>query len=454
MLDRVQSLGADYIDLDNREVPLWVLSDRDVYRLEMEKIFGRAWLLLAHETEIPAPGDFVVRDMGDDKVIVARDRAGEVHVSLNVCPHRGMRVCMTEAGNATTFKCIYHGWAFKNNGDFIGAPIEKEKMHGELKSKSELGLPQARVASYGKFIFATWDLDGPDFETWLGDYKFYTDAMFLRTIDGLEMLGPPQRFIIDANWKLASEQFAGDAFHTLTLHKSLFELGRYGAEDDTADVGTPGMDGINVSSNGHSMRLIPPYTVLRSLIGKEPKDASIDERLELLPPPGMTREMLDQLKINLDEGQRWLLAHYPPSVGGMFPNVGFLWYYTQELDGSISGRMTIHTMLPRGIDKFELTTWVFAEKCTPDHLKHRMLVASTQAMGSTGMTEQDDSEAWPHISIAARGWKGGTGTLKYQAFIGERRPEGWPGGGKVFAGMGKDDNEWEWWKRWNEMMRD
>jgi phenylpropionate dioxygenase-like ring-hydroxylating dioxygenase large terminal subunit len=61
---------ADLISTDTREVQMRALSDPEIYELEMERIFGKVWLLLGHESEIPQPGDFVVRDMGSDSVIV------------------------------------------------------------------------------------------------------------------------------------------------------------------------------------------------------------------------------------------------------------------------------------------------------------------------------------------------------------------------------------------------
>ena len=95
----------ELIKVETSEVSLRVLDDEELYRLELERIFGKTWLLLGHESEIPASGDFVVRDMGDDQVIVARARDMQVYVSLNVCPHRGMRVCTAEAGNAALHRC-------------------------------------------------------------------------------------------------------------------------------------------------------------------------------------------------------------------------------------------------------------------------------------------------------------------------------------------------------------
>src|SRR3546814_18643250 len=97
-----------------------VLADREVYVLEMKHIFAKTWLMLAHQTEIPESGDYVVRDMGEDQVIVGRTSDGAIHVSLNICPHRGMRICMGDAGNAAVHRCLYNGWAFCPDGSFIG----------------------------------------------------------------------------------------------------------------------------------------------------------------------------------------------------------------------------------------------------------------------------------------------------------------------------------------------
>ena len=95
----------DLIIRESNEVSLRVMSDKELYDIEMERVFAKTWLLLAHDTEIPNSGDFVVRDMAEDNVIIARDREGNVNVSLNVCPHRGMRVCTAEAGNKPIHQC-------------------------------------------------------------------------------------------------------------------------------------------------------------------------------------------------------------------------------------------------------------------------------------------------------------------------------------------------------------
>src|SRR3546814_7301711 len=111
-------------------------------------------------------------------------------------------------------------------------------MTGNKRSNEELGLKKARVHLYGGLIFATWNIDGPSFDAFLGDAKFYLDQLFCRSDNGLEMLGPPQRFVLPCNWKIPGEQSGSDGFHTLTLHRSLMEGGIMGgrSEEHTSEL--------------------------------------------------------------------------------------------------------------------------------------------------------------------------------------------------------------------------
>lgn len=455
-IDRLNQFISDpvshLIDIENREVSVAALHDPDLYEMEMERIFAKAWLLLAHDSEIPNVGDYVVRLMGEDQVIVSRGNDGEVHVMLNVCPHRAMHVCISDSGNARAHKCIYHGWAFRPDGSFIGAPIEKERMHGDIKPKEKLGLKKARSRVYGGLVFATWNIDGPDLEDFLGDMKFYYDMLFCRTDKGLEILGPPQRLTIDANWKTAGEQSACDGFHTLTLHASLLEGGAMGGEMNTEHENAPAMYGVNVSGNGHSLRCIPADTSWSMMAGKTHAGMTDDERLELMPPPGITKELLPQVRKNLTAEQLHVFAKAPPVVGGMFPNVNLLFIYSPLRDGTLGSAMVLHSINPKGVDKFEWVTFFFAEKDTPEDVKAMMRAAATQGTGTSGVIEQDDSDTWPHMSESARGVIGRTETLKYQAILGENRPADWPDKAKVYSGFSKDDAQWNWWLAYHDLM--
>lgn len=447
---------AELVMPATREVQMRVLSDPEIYELEMERIFGRIWVFLGHESEIPNAGDFVVRDMGSDAVIVSRDKAGEVHVMLNVCPHRGMRVSTSDCGNTQIHKCIYHGWAFRPNGDFIGSPVERECMHGKLLPKEQLGLKKARVTLYGGLIFATWNVNGPSFDEFLGDAKWYYDMLFKRTARGMEVLGPPQRFVVRANWKAAGEQSAADGFHTLTLHRWLGEVGNYAKKgeggESSADL-SPEMYGVEISSpHGHALRCIDLARKIQRLTGLDPKQLSVQQKLEALPPAGMTREMVDQLAATMTPEQLDVMTSMPPQVGGMFPNVLFGFVYIPQGDGSVVGSMTMHAYVPRGPDKLEFVNWIFAEKDAPPELREKMLKQTIQLFGTSGMVEQDDSDTWPHMTLSAKGAMGRKMTLKYQACYETGAPAGWPGPGIVNEGFTKDDTQWHWWMYWRELM--
>lgn len=447
---------SDLINLDTREVKMRVLSDAELYQFEMEKIFARTWVFLAHETEIPDSGDFVQRAMGSDSVLVTRDREGQVHVVLNVCTHRGMKISTLDVGNTQAHMCIYHGWAFRPNGDFIGAPVEKECMHGKTMSKAELSLTKARVAIYGGMIFATWNIDGPSFDEFLGDAKFYYDTLWCRTTRGMEVLGPPQRFMIRANWKAAAEQGASDGFHTLTLHRWLGEIGPYarkpGQEGGGADL-TPEMYGIEVwTDHGHTMRCIDLDRKVHRITGKDPSELTPQEKLTVLPPPGLTPEMIPDVISRLSPEQIRMMSSNPPQVGNFFPNGLFEFIYLPTADGKVVGAMALHTYVPMGPDKFMFMNWILAEKDTPPEQKAAMLRISCQLLGTSGMVEQDDSDTWPHQTIVAKGAMSRNITLKYQARFEAGAPEGWPGPGHVGSGFTKDDTNWSFWTYWHELM--
>ena len=171
-------LAHDYVnglvDLERGEVSREIFVNEEIYRREQEEIFSRAWLLVGHECQVPEPDDFVLSRMGEESVILTRDRQDELHVLLNTCRHRGMKVCRYDKGNTRVFTCPYHAWSYSTDGDLvsvtgelIGVPGYK-RFYGGALDKQEWGLVQARMVNYKGMIFATWDQDAPEFEEYLG----------------------------------------------------------------------------------------------------------------------------------------------------------------------------------------------------------------------------------------------------------------------------------------------
>ncbi len=101
--------------------PQWLIMDPEIYKLEQDKIFGKTWLFLGHESEIKEPGDYVTRMMADDPIILMKNKKGEIKGFLNSCSHRGTRLCTEDYGNKKAHTCPYHGWTYNLEGDLIGA---------------------------------------------------------------------------------------------------------------------------------------------------------------------------------------------------------------------------------------------------------------------------------------------------------------------------------------------
>src|SRR3546814_1994067 len=116
--------------------------------------------------------------------------------------------------------------------------------------------------------------------------------LFCRTDNGLEVLGPPQRVMVSANWKTAGEQNASDGFHTLTLHRSLMEIGQFGSNADDIYSNAPALYGIDVASDeGHTLRCIPAEQTFSLAMGSGVDSMTPEERLKILPPPGITPQL-------------------------------------------------------------------------------------------------------------------------------------------------------------------
>ena len=176
--------GSGLVDLDSGLVSREIFVSEEVYRQELEKLFTRAWLFVGHESQIPNPGDFFTSRMGEESVILVRDKAGIIHVFLNSCRHRGMKVCRYESGNTSLFTCPYHSWTYTTDGRIRGIPLYKALYEGTLDRDEWSLIEVAQLANYKGSIWATWDPQAPAFETWLGDAKVHLDRRSIAATDG------------------------------------------------------------------------------------------------------------------------------------------------------------------------------------------------------------------------------------------------------------------------------
>jgi phenylpropionate dioxygenase-like ring-hydroxylating dioxygenase large terminal subunit len=196
-----------------------VYSDPDVFELEMERIFGRAWLFVGHTSQVPNAGDYITTELGRQPIIMCRHRDGSVHVLLNRCSHRGAKVVNERRGHAPRLVCCYHGWTYDTDGKLTNVPVPEGCAEGF--DKAAFGLARApRVGEYRGFVFASLAASGGSFEDHIGAMKGNIDDLVDRAPDGeLALDAGMHRYVYNGNWKLQVENVL-DSYHVPFGHAS------------------------------------------------------------------------------------------------------------------------------------------------------------------------------------------------------------------------------------------
>jgi phenylpropionate dioxygenase-like ring-hydroxylating dioxygenase large terminal subunit len=204
-----------------------VYTDPAIFELEMRRVFGRAWLYVGHESQVPNPGDYYCTRLGRQPVLMVRGDDGVIRVLHNRCAHRGPMVCMQESGNARDFRCGYHGWTFARDGALVSVPRQEGYGPDFEKERASLGLrPVARQDTYRGFVFASLAEAGPSLDDWLGEIKSSFDDMVDRAPDGeIEVAGGVFKHYYEGNWKLYIEN-VNDLVHPRYVHESSVETAK------------------------------------------------------------------------------------------------------------------------------------------------------------------------------------------------------------------------------------
>ncbi len=162
--------------------------------------------------------------MGEEEVILVRDRKKELHVFLNTCRHRGMKVCRYDDGNTLVFTCPFHGWSYDTDGRLVGVPYYDAAYKGDM-DKKEWGLHEvAQMSNYYGSIWATWDRKAPPFEDYLGPFAPWVRRCFQSSDgndNGVELFKPAYKWRIPTNWKFPGFSFDGDSAHGAMTHRSV-----------------------------------------------------------------------------------------------------------------------------------------------------------------------------------------------------------------------------------------
>jgi choline monooxygenase len=126
------------------------------HALEQEHIFRRSWQYVGLAEQVTQPGDYFTITIGGVPLIITRDRAKELHALVNVCRHRGSIIVTDECGHRSSLQCPYHAWTYDLNGTLRQAPGAADEPDFDRQA---FALPQAKLATWGPFIFVNLDPD-------------------------------------------------------------------------------------------------------------------------------------------------------------------------------------------------------------------------------------------------------------------------------------------------------
>jgi phenylpropionate dioxygenase-like ring-hydroxylating dioxygenase large terminal subunit len=431
------------VGLETGRYPAGIYSDPHIFDLERDRVFARSWQFLAHESEVPKKGDFVVRRILDDSFIVVRGDDGVVRAFLNMCRHRGMEVCRAEAGNTRVFRCPYHAWTYRNNGQLTAVPFHTDAYGGDVgleRSQRALVSPP-RVESYRGLIFACLDPAVVPLRETIGDFGFFLDLYINQSAAGIVLQGP-QRWIIRSNWKIGTENFSGDSYHTPYTHASVVDIDLF--REPRANKRKEGALYWAGSGGGTTYKL---------------PTADFRKNLRYI---GYPDEMVDTMRERWSSEQRALVgeAGYMVSASTMFPNLSLVHNWPKVEPGeAVTPFISLRLWRPVTATETEVYSWFVVDADAPLWYQAKSRRAYLMCFGSSGMFEQDDVENWTSITAVSRGKLAAQVALDSSMGM---APGGgtltepladWPGPGRAYRGFG-EYNQRELLRRWVCMLRE
>ncbi len=251
----------------------------------------------------------------------------------------------------------------------------------------------------------------------------------------MEVVGEPHRWHIEADWKSGSDNFAGDSYHTQTLHQSIVRLGLSNAAGASG-----GKNDIHVTEcSGHST----------SIRRKDPGETYFWGY-----PEEVYRDFFDGTE--LSAAQFEVAMRSVVYTGTVFPNLSLIHIFAKDApDNEGAAFFSLRQWKPRGPGKMEAWSWVLVPKNAPAAYKERAYRAAVASFSPSGNFEQDDSIAWGGVSRAAKGVlaKRANIMLNYQMGLpgmsDARVIADWPGPGIAYDSNLEEGVQRTFWRHWS-----
>ncbi|WP_435199195.1 aromatic ring-hydroxylating oxygenase subunit alpha [Janibacter sp. GS2] len=353
-------------------------TDPAIFDLEMEKIFRTTWVWVAHESEIPDKGSFKTTSVGDQPVIITRDRKGNVNTLLNRCRHRGSTVCDQSRGKANGFTCPYHNWSYALDGRLRGIPYPDG--YEGIIDKADFPLQKLRTESYLGMIWATFNEDAQPLEDFLGDAKIWMERFFKQSNGYPTKITGVHKFRFKGNWKIQLENTT-DGYHFPMVHKSWMAS----VDAETADMMSFMSDPEAVThdvGNGHSVAIMAPGNADLDIDDGAPLQSRFDDTVQ---------ELRDSGEYSEEQIRRFVRSIHGAGFNlNTFPNVSM----------SIS---FLRVLIPISVDETEIWHMSLGMDDGPECVNRERLRIHEHFQGPFGFGSPDDSEGWERVQVGAVG---------------------------------------------------
>lgn len=353
-------------------------TDPEIFEQEMERIFYRTWVWVAHESEVPERGSFKTTQVGQQPVIVTRDRKDRFHTLVNRCRHRGATVCDQPNGKANGFTCPYHNWSYALDGRLRGIPYP-EGYEGVIE-KADFPLRSLKTESHLGMIWATFNHDAPPLEEFLADAMPWMERFFKQSNGYPTKVTGIHKFRFKGNWKIQLENTT-DGYHFPMVHKSWMAS----VDAETADMMSFMSDPTAVThdlGNGHAVAIMAPGN----------SDLDVDDGAALQQ---RFDHVVEELRASGEYSEEQI-RRFVRSIHGAgfnlntFPNVSM----------SIS---FLRVLIPISVDETEVWHLSLGMDGGPESVNRERLRIHEHFQGPFGFGSPDDSEGWERVQLGAAG---------------------------------------------------
>lgn len=266
-------------DVGCTDVKVECFTSQAFFDLEMERMWPRVWQMACRVEEIPRVGDHVVYEIGRYSLLIARSAPDRIQAFHNACLHRG-RILRSQSGNVQSFRCPFHGFEWTLDGRLADVPCRWD--FPDIVDK-EWSLPEARVDTWGGFVFVNMDEDAEPLDAYLAEIPEHFREWALE--DRHKVLHVAK--VIEANWKVVLEAFI-ESHHVLATHPQIMP--------STGDTNTQ----YDVSADRpHTNRMITAMAVASPTLGDDyPEQKIVDAMLG-----GSSRVAAGRTGLVVPEGQ-------------------------------------------------------------------------------------------------------------------------------------------------------